>query len=276
MPTLIDSHAHLFAEDFAEDLPHVLQRARDAGVARVVIPATQESTARRALALAAEHDWLHPAVGIHPHEAARVTEEEIETLHGLTQVAGVVAVGEIGLDYFYDFAPKDVQVSLFRRQMAWAVEQDLPVIVHTRDSMEEAVQIAEVVASENPGWRMQGGEAHRGVFHCFTGTIEHAHRLFAAGFYVSFPGIITFKKSPVSAMVPQLDLDRVLIETDAPYLTPVPFRGRRNEPAHVVLVANTLAALRGTSFEEIAERTSRNAERLFRLPPGVRSGVVPS
>jgi TatD DNase family protein len=244
----------------------VLARAREAGVDRIVVPATQAATAREALELAAAHPWIFAAVGIHPHEAARVDATEIEEVHRLSGTPGVVAIGEIGLDYFYDFAPRDVQVELFRRQLTWAVERDLPVIVHTRDSMDEAVEIAVEFAGRHPRWCDRNGATHRGVFHCFTGSEEHARKLFASGFYVSFPGIVTFKKSPVAELVPRLGLDRVLIETDSPYLTPVPFRGKRNEPAHVALVANTLAALLGIPPEEVAQRTTKNAQDLFRFP----------
>lgn len=268
MPGLTDSHAHLFSEEFAADLDGVLERAREAGVTRIVIPATHEASARHALALAGQHPWLFAAVGIHPHEAARVSEQEIEAVHRLTASPGVVAVGEIGLDYFYDFAPRDIQVALFRRQLAWAVERDLPAIVHTRESMDEAIAIALDVATQHPSWCLHDGESHRGVFHCFTGSEQQARRLFDAGFYVSFPGIVTFKKSPVADLVPRLGLDRVMIETDSPYLTPAPHRGKRNEPAYVAFVANTLSAMLGLTPEEVAARTSTNAQTLFRLPVG--------
>jgi TatD DNase family protein len=266
MPGLTDSHAHLTSEEFAPDLDGVLERAREAGVTRIVIPATHEVSSREALALAGRHRWLFAAVGIHPHEAARVSEQEIEAVHHLTAAPGVVAVGEIGLDYFYDFAPRDVQVALFRRQMGWAVERDLPVIVHTRESMEEAIAIALEMAALHPSWCRRGEESHRGVFHCFTGTEQQARQLIEAGYYVSFPGMVTFKKSPVADLIPRLGLDRVLIETDAPYLTPAPHRGQRNEPAYVAFVANTLAAMLHLTPEVVASRTSINAQMLFRFP----------
>lgn len=266
MTGLTDSHAHLFSEEFSGDIDGVLERAREAGVTSIVIPATHEASARQALALAERHPWLFAAVGIHPHEAARVPEQEVEAVHQLTATPGVVAVGEIGLDYFYDFAPRDVQVDLYRRQLNWAVERDLPVIVHTRESMDEAISIALEVAAQHPTWCQREGAEHRGVFHCFTGTEEQARRLFNAGFYVSFPGIVTFKKSPVAELVPRVGLDCVMIETDSPYLTPAPHRGKRNEPAYVVYVANTLAAMLGLAPDEVARRTSANARTLFRLP----------
>lgn len=268
MTGLTDSHAHLFAEEYVSDLDAVLDRAREAGVTRIVIPSTHEASSRQALELAARYSWLHAAVGIHPHEAAKVSDAGLEAVHAMTAKQEVVAVGEIGLDYYYDLAPREVQVALFRRQMDWAVERDLPVIVHTRESMEAAVEIAVDWAAAHPEWCRRDGSAHRGVFHCFTGNRDQAERLFEAGYYVSFPGIVTFKKSPVAELVPQLGLERVLIETDSPYLTPVPYRGKRNEPAYVAYVANTLAAMLRISPEEVARRTTANAQTLFRLPIG--------
>jgi TatD DNase family protein len=266
MSGLTDSHAHLTSEEFAQDLDGVLERAREAGVIRIVMPSTHEASSQKALMLAGRHRWLFAAVGIHPHEAARVSEQEIEAIHQLTADPGIVAVGEIGLDYYYDLAPRDVQVALFRRQLAWAVERDLPVIVHTRESMDEAIAIAAETASQHPSWRRSNEEAHRGVFHCFTGTEHQARQLFEAGYYVSFPGMVTFKKSPVADLIPRLGLERVLIETDAPYLTPAPYRGRRNEPAYVAYVARTMAAMLNLTFEEVALRTTANAQSLFRFP----------
>jgi TatD DNase family protein len=150
--------------------------------------------------------------------------------------------------------------------LEWASDLDVPVIVHTRDSMEEAVSMVEEHVRVHPRWGAHDGGHHRGVFHCFTGGVEHAERLFASGFYISFPGIVTFKNNPAAATVRTVGLDRVLVETDSPYLTPVPHRGKRNEPAYVALVANTIAALLGTSLEEVAAATTKNAEVLFRLP----------
>lgn len=266
-PHFIDSHAHLFYEDFAQDLEAVLDRARENGITRVIIPGTREDSSRQALELAGKYAGLFAAVGIHPHEAAKVTEGEITSVERLATRPEVVAVGEIGLDHYYDLAPKDVQAELFRRQLGWASTLDLPVIVHTRDSMEDAIRMVEDHVRSHPMWGMRDGVAHRGVFHCFTGTPDEAHRLFACGFYVSFPGIVTFKKHVAPETLKVIGLERVLVETDSPYLTPVPHRGKRNEPAYVRLIGAAIASLIGISLDEVAAQTTRNAETLFRLPP---------
>jgi TatD DNase family protein len=267
--SLVDSHAHLFYDDFGPDLSEVLVRARELGVRRVVVPGTREDTCRQAIDLATRMPGIFAAVGIHPHEAAKVQQDEVTRVRELAARSGIVAVGEVGLDHFYDFAPKEVQADLFQRQLGWAVELDLPVIVHTRESMEDAIGMVEGQARANPGWCMRDGESHRGVFHCFTGDAKQARRLFEAGFYVSYPGIVTFKNSPVVTTLKEIGLKRVLVETDSPYLTPVPYRGKRNEPSHVVLIANAIAAILGLPVEEVARRTTRNAEVLFRLPAEV-------
>ncbi len=265
-PTFVDSHAHLFYEDYSQDLEAVLDRARDHGITRVIIPGTREDTCRQALELASRHKGLYAAVGIHPHESAKVTSEEVESVWQLAALTGVVAVGEIGLDHFYDFAPKDVQAELFQRQLTWATELNLPVIVHTRDSMDDAIRIVEEHARVHPEWGRREDGSHRGVFHCFTGTPDEAQRLFNCGFYISFPGIVTFKKHVAPETLKEIGLNRVLVETDSPYLTPVPHRGKRNEPAYVALIGAAIAALLGVSVEEVAAQTTRNAEILFRLP----------
>ena len=263
--SLVDSHAHLFYADFGPDLPEVLSRAHEVGVRRVVVPGTREDSSRQAIDLATRMPGVFAAVGIHPHEAAKVQTDEVARVRELAAQPGIVAVGEVGLDHFYDFAPKDVQAELFQYQLGWAVELDLPVIVHTRDSMEDAIGMVERHARSHPRWCLREGQAHRGVFHCFTGNAEQARRLFDAGFYVSYPGIITFKNSPVVATLKEIGLDRVMVETDSPYLTPVPHRGKRNEPSYVVLIANAIAAVLDLPVEEVARRTTRNAEALFRL-----------
>ena len=263
---LIDSHAHLFYEDYANDLLEVLTRAHEQGVDRIVVPGTRADTSQRAIELAAQFPGIFAAIGIHPHEASKVDKQEIEVVRRLAEREGVVAVGEIGLDYFYDFAPKDAQVEIFQRQLDWASESNLPVIVHTRDSMDDSIRMVEHHARSHSSWGEHHGGHHRGVFHCFTGSAEQAQRLFDCGFYVSFPGIVTFKKHASPGIVRALGLDRVLIETDSPYLTPVPYRGKRNEPAHVALIANAIAGLLGVPAAQVAETTTRNAELLFRIP----------
>ena len=263
--SFVDSHAHLFYEDFANDLEDVLARARDSGVMDIVVPATNVVTSEQSLALAQRTERVAVAVGIHPHEAGKMTDEDLQRIEEFSRAPEVVAIGEIGLDFHYDFAPRDVQRARFRSQIGIAVQEGLPIIVHTRESMEEAVDIVVEAANASPGWCAGGADGRRGVFHCFTGTAEQAKLLFDAGFYVSYPGILTFKNSPVLGTLREIGLDRVLLETDAPYLTPAPFRGKRNEPSYLLYTAHKMAEVVETTVDDVAAVTTRNARTLFAL-----------
>lgn len=263
---MIDSHAHLYDEAFQKDLDDVLERAREAGVERIVVPATNRETSERAIELAERYPFLYAAVGIHPHEAGKAMDSDLAAIEELLHHPRVVAVGEIGLDYYYDFAPRETQQSVFGAQLELAVKSNLPVIVHTRDSMTDAIQAIAGTVAQHPTWcqnSQRAESARRGVFHCFTGDGVQANRLFELGFFISFPGIVTFKKSSAGETIRALGLSRVLMETDSPYLTPVPYRGKRNEPAYLVLIARRIAEILGVSVEDVVRRTSANAESLF-------------
>jgi TatD DNase family protein len=267
----IDSHAHLFSDDFALDLDEVLQRARDAGIDRIVVPGTDNKTSREALVLAEKHDFIYACVGIHPHEAAKLTDGLLSEIESMTGHPKVVAIGEIGLDYHYDFAPKDVQHTVFKAQIDLAMRKNLPIVVHTRESLTDTISVVEQCLNEHPQWRNEqittdGGEhSGRGVFHCFTGTAGDAAYLFNKGFFVSYPGIVTFKNSPVVETLRQIGCENVLLETDSPYMAPVPLRGKRSEPAHIVHVGKKISEILGQSEADIARVTSLNASRLFGL-----------
>lgn len=263
---MVDSHAHLFSADFGQDLNDILNRARAVGIRAIVIPGTNAETSREAVQLARGTDWLHACVGVHPHEAAKADEAEFRAIEELSALPDVVAIGEIGLDFFYDFSPRDVQARVFMRQIDLAVKRDLPIVVHTRDSIPEALEIVRAAVRDHPAWCGEGSGAvrgRRGVFHCFTGSAEQARELFSLGFFVSYPGIVTFKNSPVVAPLKEIGYGNILLETDAPYLAPVPHRGTRNEPSHLPLVAETVARIVGAETDEVIVRTSQNAARLF-------------
>lgn len=259
----IDSHCHLFYEDFAADLPEVIQRAVDAGVDRFIVPATNLRTAEQALKLSETYPGIFVAVGFHPLDLAEFSEEGLNRVAALSSHPKVVAIGEIGIDYFYDTSPREFQREIFARQIVVAAEKDLPIIVHTRDSVQDAVDIVVHQVSAHPEWR--GGKP-RGVFHCFTGDAEQARTLFDHGFLVSFPGPVTFKKATMPDVIRQIGLDNIMVETDAPFLTPVPFRGKRNEPSYIPIIARTIASALNVPLETVAEATTRNAVRLFGLP----------
>ncbi|MCC6749248.1 MAG: TatD family hydrolase [Deltaproteobacteria bacterium] len=252
---LVDSHAHLDGPDFAEDFPEVLERARAAGVLRILTVGTELGTSRAALALAQAHRELYAAVGVHPHEAGKFSGGDWPAIRALHGEPKVVAVGETGLDYHYDFSPPEVQRALFRRHLELAGELRRPVVIHVREAFEDAFALLDEVG-------VPGG----GVLHCFSGGRPEAERALGLGLHISLAGVITFPKATAlreaATWVPE---GRLLVETDAPYLAPVPRRGRRNEPALVAYTLRCLAELRGVEPGHLAEQTSRNADRLFGL-----------
>jgi TatD DNase family protein len=256
---LIDSHAHLDFPQFDEDRAAVIERAREAGVAALLAigtgPGPQKLDA--AFPLAEQHDWIWATVGIHPHEAAQVTEEHMKTLESLSKHPRVIAWGEIGLDYHYDFSPREVQHVVFCRQLALARQEKLPVVIHCRDAWPDCLDILE------QDWRSSG---LGGILHCFTGTIEQARQGIEMGFLVSFAGNVTYPKAQnLRDVAAALPLDSLLIETDSPYLAPQQHRGRRNEPAYVAEVARTLGSVRNLAAEEMAALTAANFRRFFDL-----------
>jgi TatD DNase family protein len=255
---LIDSHCHLTDRQFDEDWEAMLERARAAGVGRfIVIGANGDFVHNeKAVALAQAHADVFAVVGVHPHDAKTITDDTYLKLHELAQHPKVVGLGETGLDFYYDNSPREEQRTHFRKFIRLARELDLPLSMHVRDAYAEATELL----------RVEGERAIRGVMHCFTGTAEEAHALLDLGLYLSFSGIITFKSAKdLRAVVREVPLDRLLIETDCPLLAPVPYRGKRNEPAYVVQVAKTIAEVKNISFAEIAASTQRNTETLFAL-----------
>lgn len=258
----IDSHCHLFYEDYKDDLDAVIARAHEAGVQYFVIPATNHQTAVEAVRLAERYPGMYASVGFHPLDLKEFNEERLKEIEELSHHPKVVAIGEIGIDYFYDTSPRDYQREIFSRQIELAVKRDLPIIVHTRDSVQDAIDLVTQYAMKNPEWK-QG--TNRGVFHCFTGDAAQARHLFGLGFLVSFPGPITFKKGTMHDVVREIGLDNIMVETDSPFLTPVPFRGKRNEPSYIPLIAQKIADTLNISLQEVEEKTTRNAVALFHL-----------
>lgn len=258
----IDSHCHLGADAFAADRDAVLARARDAGVEACVAIGSGYGVAANAQAvrLAAQQPGVVATVGVHPHEAKELDDAGRSLLESLLDEPGVVGVGETGLDYHYMNSPRELQREVFAEQVALARRRRLPVSIHVRgeqpNAFEELLDI----------WRAEGHGELEGVLHCYTGTLEFASRALRDGLYVSFSGILTFKKDRgLRAVAAGLPLERLLVETDAPLLAPEGHRGERNEPLHVGLVGQALAAAKGLSVALVAEATSRNARALFRI-----------
>ncbi len=266
---LVDSHAHLDFPQFDADRAEVLDRARQAGVLLLLAigsgPGPEKLDA--ALPFAEQHDWIYSTVGIHPHEARLATDEHFEQLDRLARHARVIAWGEVGLDYHYDHSPRDVQQRVFRRQLEQARVAKLPIIIHCREAWPACLDILE------QDWHSSG---LGGILHCFSGDLQEAKKGIEMGFLVSFAGNLTYPKAQgLRDVARALPMDRLLIETDAPFLAPQPHRGRRNEPAYVAEVARTLANVRDLAPDEVAAVTAANFRRFFRLgdtlvhnPPG--------
>jgi len=253
----IDSHAHIDGHEFDADREEVIQRARSAGVSVILNVGTGDPHSgafERAVELGKTHESIYTAIGTHPHDARLYDDAAEEKIKTLINNEHVIAWGEIGLDFHYDNSPRDVQVDVFKRQLRAARECDLPVVIHTREAESETI---EILRNEYDG---------SGVFHCFSGSMELAQRAIEIGFMISFSGIVTFKKADeLRAVAKHVPLDRLLIETDCPYLTPIPYRGKRNEPAYVVEVARCLAAIHDVDIEEMGRITSENFNRFFGL-----------
>jgi TatD DNase family protein len=259
---IIDSHAHLEFAQFDGDREPMLERARAAGVQTLLAIGSGTGPLERldaAIPFAEEHDWIYATVGIHPHDASAATDEHFVKLDELAKNPRVIALGELGLDYYYDHSPRDVQQRVFRRQLEQAAAAKLPIVIHCRDAWDDCLAILE------QHWRPTG---LGGILHCFTGNIDEARRGMDMGFMISFAGNLTYPKMQhlrdVSREIP---LERVLTETDSPFLPPQRQRGKRNEPAFVVQVAETLANVRNLAADEVAAATAANFRRFFRLGP---------
>ncbi len=250
----VDTHAHLFYPNFEEDLFEVIKKAREERVDYMLVPATDLKTAKQVIELCDRYDFIFGAVGVHPHDTKDWDDSFIPKLEELAKHPKIVAIGEIGLDYFYDFSPKEKQIKAFKDQIELALKLDLPVIIHNRDS---DVDMMEIIKS-------YAGSGLRAQFHCFNASLEDARELIAMHHYISFTGNITFKKfdslREIAAAIP---LENIMIETDSPFMTPVPYRGKRNEPTNVKYVAEKLAELHKITIEEVARITSLNAFKMF-------------
>lgn len=253
---LFDTHAHLNAEQYNDDLSEVIERARQAGVKQMTIVGFDRPTIEKAMELVEVYDFMVASVGWHPVDAIDMTEADLKWIEELSAHPKVRAIGEIGLDYYWDKSPKDIQQEVFRRQIRLAKKVKLPIIIHNREATSDIIEILKEEEASEVG----------GIMHCFSGSVETAKECLDMNFYISLGGPVTFKnaKRP-KEVAKEVPLDRLLIETDCPYLTPHPYRGKRNEPAYVKLVAEQIAELKGLTFDEVAAATTENAKRLFAI-----------
>ena len=256
---LIDSHCHLSFNAFDEDRAQVVTRAKEAGLVAFINPGTNLTDSQQVLALAEKIPELYAAVGVHPNDAAGFDEAVLAQLRELAAHPKVVAIGEIGLDYYRDHSPREVQCQVFREFMGIAKESGKPIIVHTRSAWDDVMKILR----EESDTKMQG------VFHCFSGDSARAQELVAMGFHISFTGVITFKNTRAGEALEAVPLERLLLETDCPFMAPVPHRGKRNEPAYVRLVLERVAEILGRPADELDRITEANTRTIFNLPEPV-------
>jgi TatD DNase family protein len=263
---LADSHAHLDLEEHFPDQAAVLDRARQAGVDLVINVAVGLSDAPQVITTAQKTPGIVAVIGVHPHGAGAMTETDLEALDALATDPQVVAIGEIGLDFYRRRSPEEVQQYWFRRQLEFALAHKKPVVIHTREATSVTLSIL----------RDYRGQMSGGVMHCFGGSLDEAHAFLDLGFYLSFSGTLTYPKAgPLRQVAQHLPLDRILVETDCPYLPPQPWRGKRNEPAYVVATARQLADIRGLALEEVATHTWANTLAVFGLAEDALQGLTP-
>ncbi|EKU46147.1 TatD family hydrolase [Staphylococcus massiliensis] len=254
---LIDTHVHLNADQYDEDLEQVIENAREAGVDRMFVVGFDTKTVERTMELIDQYDFIYGIIGWHPVDAIDCTDERLEWIEDLSKHEKIIGIGEMGLDYHWDKSPKDVQKEVFRKQIALAKRVQLPIVIHNREATQDCVDILMEEHAEEVG----------GIMHSFSGSPEIADVLFnKLDFHISLGGPVTFKNAKQPKEVAKhVPLERLLVETDAPFLSPHPYRGKRNEPSRVTLVAEQIAELRGISYEEVCKVTTENAERLFKL-----------
>ncbi|HNQ19122.1 MAG TPA: TatD family hydrolase [Smithellaceae bacterium] len=251
---LIDSHAHLEMEQFDNDRQEVIERACLAGVEYVITVGTNPAFGEKAISIAKQYKNIFVSLGIHPHEAATADDKSLAQMAEFARQPEVVAYGEIGLDFFRNLSPREKQIEVFSRQLEIARDLSLPVVIHDRDAHEQVLQL------------VRSSGVQRGVFHCFSGDYALAQKCLDLGFYLSIPGTVTFDKAvKISDVVKKVPLEFLLLETDCPFLAPVPYRGRRNEPSFIIHTAKKVAQIKSLRWEDVADTTTRNALNLFRL-----------
>ena len=252
----IDSHAHIYSSEFDTDRNEAIKRAREAEVNRILMPAIDSSTHASMLRLEKEFPGTCISMmGLHPCSVGANYDEELRIAENYLLKQKFVAIGEIGLDFYWDISFKDEQYQAFHRQIEWALQYDIPISIHSRNATDECIQVVR---------QHQKGNL-KGVFHCFSGTVEQAKKVIEAGFYLGIGGVLTFKNAGLDKVLQEIDLAHLILETDAPYLAPVPFRGKRNECSYIPLIARKLADIKQTGIEKIAAITTANTEKLFAL-----------
>ncbi len=249
----IDTHAHIYAEEFSADRQEMLNRAHDKGVTQVYMPNVDSTTIDDMMEVESRNTGCYAMMGLHPCSVKKGFERELYVVEEWLMKRKFAAVGEIGTDRYWDTTYWDHQCEAFRVQSGWARNLDLPIVIHCRESLDQTVEMVETLHEGSLS----------GVFHCFTGTVEQAERIIKLGFYVGIGGVVTFKNGGLEAVLPSVSIDHIVLETDSPYLSPVPHRGKRNEPSYIPLIAQRVADIKGMSVEEVMKQTTLNAQKLF-------------
>jgi TatD DNase family protein len=252
--TLIDTHSHIYSVDFGADQEEMIERADKAGIIKIIMPAIDSSTYENMLKIEQQFPQkCISMIGLHPCSVLENYDAELKIIEGFLAKRKFIAIGETGLDFYWDLTYKDQQYDSFQRQIEWAMKFDIPVVIHSRNSTDECI---EMIAKN------QGGKL-KGVFHCFSGSLQQAHRIIDLGIYLGIGGVVTFKNARLDKVMKEVALEHIVLETDAPYLAPVPFRGKRNEPSYLKYIVQKLADIKEKSEEEIAAITTANAQNLF-------------
>lgn len=252
---MIDSHCHLYFKQFNGHREETVRAAADAGVHTIVNIGVDLATSCQSIALAERFDCIYATVGVHPHDSKTLTDEVVSELADLSDHPDVRAIGEIGLDYYRDLSPRDIQRQAFRKQLELAIDKKLPVVIHTREAMRETIDIVRDYAIDLKG----------GVFHCFPGDARDAAEVISLGFVIGVGGTLTYKNSRMAAMAASTPLDKIILETDAPFLAPIPYRGKTNRPEYIPIIRDKLAELTGISRQDVEKTTDRTCRKLFEL-----------
>lgn len=253
---IIDTHAHIYSQELLPDVATMLKRAEEAGVEKILMPAIDSHTHVDMLHLESTYPTsCSSMMGLHPTSVKENYEEELHLVDKYLQTRKFIAIGETGLDFYWDTTYKQQQYNAFEQQIQWAIQYNMPIVIHSRNSINECI---ELVASHV-------GKGLKGVFHCFSGNMDQAQKIMDLGFYMGIGGVVTFKNSGLDVVLKNISLEQIVLETDAPYLAPVPYRGKLNEPSYITYVAQKIAALKGLSAAAVAEQTSLNAKKLFKL-----------
>src|SRR5574344_373688 len=255
----IDTHSHLYSTEFAQDLDSCVQRAKENGITKILLPNIDDDSMEEVLSLCNSYDCFYPMIGLHPTELKADYEKQLSKIESYFETTKFYAIGEVGLDFYWDKSNMEAQIKVFERQILWAINRSLPLVLHIRKAVDEAIKILKTFQKQ------EGIARYNGVFHCFSGDERQAKEAIAMGFKLGIGGVVTFKNAKMAQIVSQTDLSNIVLETDCPYLTPIPDRGKRNERAYMHLIAKKVAELKNITIEEVANTTTFTAKNVFGL-----------